>query len=85
MFGGKTLKEILEAPKQSLANNVPIENIDDIIVHVFSIDFYKTGNHNRHNVLEKSCIMFLDHVLIPNNKLYCLFWQYTLDIFRAQA
>ena len=29
------------------------KNIDYIIVHVFSIAFYKTGNRNRHNVLWK--------------------------------
>jgi hypothetical protein len=29
------------------------KNTNDIIVHVFSIAFYKTGNHNRHNVLWK--------------------------------
>jgi hypothetical protein len=50
MFGGKTLKKILDPLKQSLANDFP-KNTDDIIVRVFSIAFYKTGNHNRHNIL----------------------------------
>jgi hypothetical protein len=50
MFGGKTLKRILDALRQSLTNDFP-KNIDDIIVHVFSIAFYETGNYNKHNVL----------------------------------
>jgi hypothetical protein len=50
MFDGKTLKKILDALRQSLANDFP-KNVDDIIVHVFSIALYKTDNHNRYNVL----------------------------------
>ena len=30
---------------------------------------------------KKSCIMFLDHVLIPNSKIFCLFWQYHYSFF----
>ena len=49
MFGGKTLNKILDALRQSLANDFS-KNTDDIIEHVFSIAFYKTGNHNRYKV-----------------------------------
>jgi hypothetical protein len=48
----KHWKNILDTLRQSLANDFP-KNIDDIIVHVFSIAFYKRGNHNRYNVLWK--------------------------------
>ena len=73
------MKKILDALRQSLANDYP-KKIDDIIVHVFSTACYRTGNHNRHNVLGKT---LYNHVVIPNSKLYCLFWKYTLDIFHV--
>jgi hypothetical protein len=64
MFGGKTLKK-------SLANDFP-KNIDDIIIHVFSIAFYKTGNHNRHSFLWKilygvsgSCLNTKQQIILP--------------------
>jgi hypothetical protein len=76
MFGGKTLKKILDALRQSLANSFS-KNIDDIIVHVFSIAFYKTGNHNRHNVLGKilynvsgSCFDTKQHIILPVLVIY---------------
>jgi hypothetical protein len=59
MGGGKTLNKILDALRQSLANDFP-KNTGEIIEHVFSIAFYKTGNHNRYSFSKKSCISFLD-------------------------
>jgi len=52
-------------------------NIDYIIVHVFSIAFYKTGNHNRHNVLGKilynvsgSCFDTKQQIILPVLAIY---------------
>jgi hypothetical protein len=50
MFGWQNIEKNIGCSETSLANNFP-KTIDDIIVHIFSIAFYKTGNHNRHNVL----------------------------------
>src|ERR1700692_4064118 len=76
MFGGKIFKKILDTLRQSLANNFP-KNIDDTIVHVFSIAFYKTGNHNRHNVLGKilynvsgSCFDTKQQIILPVLAIY---------------
>jgi hypothetical protein len=78
----KHWKKILETLKQSLTNNFP-KKIDDIIVHVFSIAFYKTSNHNRQNVLRKTLYNVSKSCFDTKHKLYCLFWQYTLDILHV--
>ena len=76
MFGDKTLKKVLDALRQSLDKDFP-KNVDEIIVHVFSIAFHKTHNHNRHSVLWKilydvsgSCFDNKQQIILPVLAIY---------------